>query len=115
MVGEISFNAEGETTGELKGDPEVATLIGVVREVADAVVDVEGEGKSAGDVTFSSNRREKDVDEVSCSSWSRADGADVSGLSISISVGKSFSAETILGQSKSSKISLLGVEATSDS
>lgn len=115
MVGEISFNAEGETTGELKGDPEVATVIGVVREVADAVVDVEGEGKSAGDVTFSSNRREKDVDEVSCSSWSRADGADVSGLSISISVGKSFSAETILGQSKSSKISLLGVEATSDS
>ena len=114
MVGEISFNAEGETTGELKGDPEVATVIGVVREVADAVVDVEGEGKSAGDVTFSSNRREKDVDEVSCSSWSRADGA-VSGLSISISVGKSFSAETILGQSKSSKISLLGVEATSDS
>lgn len=104
MVGEISFNAEGETTGELKGDPEVATVIGVVREVADAVVDVEGEGKSAGDVTFSSNRREKDVDEVSCSSWSRADGADVSGLSISISVGKSFSAETILGQSKSSKI-----------
>ena len=115
MVGEISFNAEGETTGELKGDPEVATVIGVVGEVADAVVDVEGEGKSAGDVTFSSNRREKDVDEVSCSSWSRADGADVSGLSISISVGKSFSAETILGQSKSSKISLLGVEATSDS
>ena len=115
MVGEISFNAEGETTGELKGDPEVATVIGVVREVADAVVDVEGEGKSAGDVTFSSNRREKDGDEVSCSSWSRADGADVSGLSISISVGKSFSAETILGQSKSSKISLLGVEATSDS
>ena len=115
MVGEISFNAEGETTGELKGDPEVATVIGVVREVADAVVDVEGEGKSAGDVTFSSNRREKDIDEVSCSSWSRADGADVSGLSISISVGKSFSAETILGQSKSSKISLLGVEATSDS
>lgn len=115
MVGEISFNAEGETTGELKGDPEVATVIGVVHEVADAVVDVEGEGKSAGDVTFSSNRREKDVDEVSCSSWSRADGADVSGLSISISVGKSFSAETILGQSKSSKISLLGVEATSDS
>lgn len=115
MVGEISFNAEGETTGELKGDPEVATVIGVVREVADAVVDVEEEGKSAGDVTFSSNRREKDVDEVSCSSWSRADGADVSGLSISISVGKSFSAETILGQSKSSKISLLGVEATSDS
>lgn len=115
MVGEISFNAEGETTGELKGDPEVATVIGVVREVADAVVDVEGEGKSAGDVTFSSNRREKDVDEVSCSSWSRADGADVSGLSISISVGKSFSAETILGQSESSKISLLGVEATSDS
>ena len=115
MVGETSFNAEGETTGELKGDPEVATVIGVVREVADAVVDVEGEGKSAGDVTFSSNRREKDVDEVSCSSWSRADGADVSGLSISISVGKSFSAETILGQSKSSKISLLGVEATSDS
>ena len=115
MVGEISFNAEGETTGELKGDPEVATVIGVVREVADAVVDVEGEGKSAGDVTFSSNRREKDVDEVCCSSWSRADGADVSGLSISISVGKSFSAETILGQSKSSKISLLGVEATSDS
>lgn len=115
MVGEISFNAEGETTGELKGDPEVATVIDVVREVADAVVDVEGEGKSAGDVTFSSNRREKDVDEVSCSSWSRADGADVSGLSISISVGKSFSAETILGQSKSSKISLLGVEATSDS
>ena len=115
MVGEISFNAEGETTGELKGDPEVATVIGVVREVADAVVDVEGEGNSAGDVTFSSNRREKDVDEVSCSSWSRADGADVSGLSISISVGKSFSAETILGQSKSSKISLLGVEATSDS
>lgn len=115
MVGEISFNAEGERTGELKGDPEVATVIGVVREVADAVVDVEGEGKSAGDVTFSSNRREKDVDEVSCSSWSRADGADVSGLSISISVGKSFSAETILGQSKSSKISLLGVEATSDS
>ena len=115
MVGEISFNAEGEPTGELKGDPEVATVIGVVREVADAVVDVEGEGKSAGDVTFSSNRREKDVDEVSCSSWSRADGADVSGLSISISVGKSFSAETILGQSKSSKISLLGVEATSDS
>lgn len=115
MVGEISFNAEGETTGELKGDPEVATVIGVVREVADAVVDVEGEGKSAGDVTFSSNRREKDVDEVSCSSWSRADGADVSGLSISISVGKSFSAETVLGQSKSSKISLLGVEATSDS
>lgn len=115
MVGEISFNAEGETTGELKGDPEVATVIGVVREVADAVVDVEGEGKSAGDVRFSSNRREKDVDEVSCSSWSRADGADVSGLSISISVGKSFSAETILGQSKSSKISLLGVEATSDS
>ena len=115
MVGEISFNAEGETTGELKGDPEVATVIGVVREVADAVVDVEGEGKSAGDVTFSSNRREKDVDEVSCSSWSRADGADVSGLSISISVGKSFSAETILGQSRSSKISLLGVEATSDS
>ena len=63
MVGEVSFNAEGETTGELKGDPEVATVIGVVREVSGAVVDnVEGEGKSADDVTLGSNRWEKDVD-----------------------------------------------------
>lgn len=57
MVGEVSFNAEGETTGELEGDPEVATVIGVVREVSGAVVDnVEGEGKSADDVTLGSNR-----------------------------------------------------------
>ena len=65
-------------------------------------------------MTFGSNRW-KDVDEVSCSSWSRIDGADVSGLSVSISVGKFFFVEAILGKSKFTIISSLRVEATSDS
>ena len=115
MFGEVSFNAVGESTGELKGDPEIGTVTGVEGEVDDAVVDnEEGKNKPADDVPFGLNRWKKDVDEVSYSSWSRVVGTDVSGLPVSIIVSKCFSVKTILGKSKSTGISWLGVEVTSD-